>query len=64
MGMWVGIGRKARRSYGFDEVSLVPGKLTINPADVDTSCEIGGIKFRPTISYILYPEFQNCRVGS
>jgi IMP dehydrogenase len=49
MGMWVGIGRKARRSYGFDEVSLVPGNLTINPNDVDTSCEIGGIKFQVPI---------------
>jgi len=49
MGMWVGIGRKARRSYGFDEVSLVPGELTINPNDVDTSCEIGGIKFQVPI---------------
>jgi len=46
MGMWVGIGRKARRSYGFDEVALVPGELTINPNDVNTSCEIGGIKFQ------------------
>ena len=49
MGMWVGIGRKARRSYGFDEVALVPGNLTINPNDVDTSCEIGGIKFQAPI---------------
>ena len=49
MGMWVGIGRKARRSYGFDEVALVPGKLTINPNDVDTSCEIGGLKFQAPI---------------
>ena len=49
MGMWVGIGRKARRSYGFDEVALVPGELTINPNDVDTSCEIGGIKFQVPI---------------
>lgn len=49
MGMWVGIGRKARRSYGFDEVALVPGELTINPNDVDTSCEIGGIKFEVPI---------------
>jgi len=45
MGMWVGMGRKARRSYGFDEVALVPRDLTIDPHDVDTSCEIGGIKF-------------------
>ncbi len=49
MGMWVGKGRKARRSYGFDEVALVPGELTINPNDVDTSCEIGGIKFQAPI---------------
>ena len=49
MGMWVGKGRKARRSYGFDEVALVPGELTVNPNDVDTSCEIGGIKFQAPI---------------
>ncbi|MBD3426304.1 MAG: GuaB3 family IMP dehydrogenase-related protein [Candidatus Omnitrophica bacterium] len=49
MGMWVGIGRKARRSYGFDEIALVPGELTINPNDVDTSCNIGGIKFQVPI---------------
>lgn len=45
MSEWVGIGRKARRCYGFDEVALVPGRLTVNPAEVDTSWEIGGIKF-------------------
>jgi len=49
MGMWVGMGRKARRSYGFDEVALVPGEMTINPDDVDTSCEIGGMKFQVPI---------------
>ncbi|MGB2630527.1 MAG: GuaB3 family IMP dehydrogenase-related protein [Candidatus Omnitrophota bacterium] len=49
MGMWMGIGRKARRSYGFDEVALVPGTLTIDPVGVDTSCEIGGIKFQVPI---------------
>ena len=42
---WVGMGRRARRSYGFDEIALVPGELTINPADVDTSFEVGGLKF-------------------
>lgn len=45
MSEWVGIGRRARRCYGFDEVALVPGRLTVNPAEVDTSWEIGGIKF-------------------
>lgn len=46
MGMWVGRGRKARRCYGFDEIALVPGEVTINPNEVDTSFEIGGRKFR------------------
>ncbi len=45
MSEWVGIGRRARRCYGFDEVALVPGRLTVNPTEVDTSWEIGGIKF-------------------
>ena len=49
MGEWVGRGRKARRSYGFDEVALVPGTLTINPPDVDTSFSIAGIKFQVPI---------------
>ena len=44
MGMWVGRSRKARRSYGFDEIALVPGEVTINPNEVDTSWEIGGLK--------------------
>ncbi|MCK4859127.1 MAG: GuaB3 family IMP dehydrogenase-related protein [Candidatus Omnitrophica bacterium] len=42
MGMWVGRGRKARRCYGFDEVSLVPGAVTINSEEIDISYEIGG----------------------
>ncbi len=45
MGMWVGRGRKARRCYGFDEIALVPGALTINPEEVDTAWEIAGMKF-------------------
>ena len=49
MGMWIGIGRKARRCYGFDEVSLVPGKLTINPEEVDTGWQLGNLKFKVPI---------------
>lgn len=40
MGMWIGRNRKARVTYGFDEIALVPGEVTINPAEVDTSFEI------------------------
>lgn len=37
MGQFIGRGRKARRCYGFDEISLVPGNVTINPNEVDIS---------------------------
>ena len=40
MGMWIGRNRKARVTYGFDEIALVPGELTINPNEVDTSFNI------------------------
>src|SRR5450432_4324447 len=35
MGMWRGRNRKARVTYGFDEIALVPGRVTINPNEVD-----------------------------
>lgn len=33
-----------RSTYGFDDVSLAPGPQTVEPADVDTSVEIAGLK--------------------
>jgi IMP dehydrogenase len=33
---------RLRRTYGFEEVSLVPGSVTVDPAEVDTSVDIGG----------------------
>ena len=39
-------GRKrARRAYGFDEVSLVPAPFTVDPRDVDTGWQIGPHRF-------------------
>ncbi len=35
-----------RPTYGFDDVSLAPGTETVEPADVDTTVEIGGIGLR------------------
>ena len=35
--------KRARRAYGFDEVALVPGGVTINPQDVDVSVRIGSL---------------------
>ena len=40
MGMWIGRNRKARVTYGFDEIALVPGEITINPNEVDTTFAI------------------------
>ncbi len=49
MAEWIGIGRRARRCYGFDEVALVPGMVTVNPNEVDTSWKIGDKKFEVPI---------------
>ena len=46
MADWIGIGRRARRCYGFDEVALVPGDVTVNPNEVDISWSIAGKKFK------------------
>src|SRR3990167_7068807 len=46
MAEWIGIGRRARRCYGFDEVALVPGAQTVNPNEVDTSFKIDGRRFK------------------
>jgi IMP dehydrogenase len=40
-GLEIGIGRRARRAYGFDEVALVPGGVTLNPEEVDISFAMG-----------------------
>src|SRR6201993_735738 len=40
MSMFIGRNRKARVTYGFDEIALVPGQVTINPSEVDITFEI------------------------
>ena len=49
MAFFIGREREARRAYGFDEIALVPGNITINPNEVDTSWQIGKRKFRVPI---------------
>ncbi|MFA5039352.1 MAG: GuaB3 family IMP dehydrogenase-related protein [Candidatus Omnitrophota bacterium] len=46
MGEWIGINRRARKCYGFDEVALVPGMTTINPLEVDPSWEMDGKRYK------------------
>lgn len=45
MAYFIGRDREARQTYGFDDVALVPGNVTIDPEDTDISFEIGGLKF-------------------
>jgi IMP dehydrogenase len=49
MGMWIGRNRKARVTYGFDDIALVPGDITINPNEVDTSFQLGPHRIRVPI---------------
>lgn len=49
MGEFIGRGRKARRCYGFDEIALVPGEVTINPEEVDPSWQLDGQRYRVPI---------------
>lgn len=40
----LGHSKVVRRAYGIDEIALVPGERTVDPAITDTSWEIAGIK--------------------
>jgi len=41
----VGGKKRARVTYGFDEVAVVPGTKSIDPADVDVSWQLGDLRF-------------------
>ena len=43
---YIGVERKARRCYGFDEIALVPGKVTVNPGDVDPDFRFAGKRYK------------------
>ena len=38
--------KELRRSYGFDEVAIVPGDVTINPEQTDVGFKIGDVEFK------------------
>ncbi|MDD5439357.1 MAG: GuaB3 family IMP dehydrogenase-related protein [Candidatus Omnitrophica bacterium] len=46
---YIGVNRMARRCYGFDEIALVPGDVTVNPNEVDTSFRLGNNTFKVPI---------------
>lgn len=45
MSEFIGRDRKARRAYGFDEIALVPGEVTVNPDEVDIRFNLGKLTF-------------------
>ena len=45
MSEFIGRDRKARRAYGFDEIALVPGEVTLNPDEVDITFKLGNRVF-------------------
>ncbi len=45
MDVTIGGSKKSRRTYGFDEVALVPGPLVVDARDVDVSWTLGGKTF-------------------
>lgn len=38
--MWIGRGKRTRRAYGFDEIALAPGSLTIDPEICEVSFKL------------------------
>ncbi|HEX6539432.1 MAG TPA: GuaB3 family IMP dehydrogenase-related protein [Candidatus Dormibacteraeota bacterium] len=44
MELELGRAKRARRAYGFDEVALVPGRVTINPDEIDVTFSLDGTR--------------------
>jgi IMP dehydrogenase len=42
----LGGNKRARHTYGFDDVALVPSTIAIDPRDVDTTWQVGHHKFQ------------------
>ncbi len=42
----IGRSKRARRAYGFDEVALVPGNVTINPAEIAIATTVGALELK------------------
>src|SRR5215216_7944207 len=37
----IGLGKKARQAYGFDDIAIVPSRRTRDPQDVDIGWKLG-----------------------
>ena len=45
----MGTFRELRRTYGFDEIAIVPGTVTVNPEMVDTEFSLGNVTIKTPI---------------
>ncbi|MGI8425405.1 MAG: GuaB3 family IMP dehydrogenase-related protein [Actinomycetota bacterium] len=45
MEVGIGIGKAARKAYGFDDIAIVPSRRTRDPDDVDISWEVDAYRF-------------------
>src|SRR5918999_3926806 len=41
MDVEIGLGKKARRAWGFDDIAIVPSRRTRDPDDVDIGWKLG-----------------------
>src|SRR5881396_2001377 len=41
MDVEIGLGKKARQAYGFDDIAIVPSRRTRDPDDVDIGWKLG-----------------------
>ncbi len=46
MPFFIGHDREAKRAYGFDEIALVPGSVTVNPEEVDIALKLGKLNLQ------------------
>ena len=60
----LGGNKKARRVYGFDEVSLVPSALSVDPRDVETAWTLGRHRFAIPIVASAMDAAVNVRVAA
>src|SRR3954447_9430809 len=45
MDVEIGLGKKARQAYGFDDIAIVPSRRTRDPDDIDISWKLGPYQF-------------------
>lgn len=57
--------KELRRAYGFDEVAIVPGSVTVNPDQTDINFTLGDFKFEipflaSSLDAVASPQFAAC----